>query len=77
MPSDFLMQIINRHTGEVVATWEPGSRVEADVVTHCLQIAKQRGIGFWRTEARVTAVLHAAWHEAIHALKSQVIALHH
>lgn len=72
MQSDFLLQVVNRHTGEVVSTWEPGGSVEANLVHSCVVAAKARGIGFWRTEAQVERALRAAWSDVLHALKSQV-----
>lgn len=72
MRSDFVLQIVNRHTGEIVRGFEPGSHVETDVVEELLTRIHGEGVGLFRTEATVDAVIRKAWGELLHALKSQV-----
>lgn len=75
MASDFLLQIVNRHTGDVVVSWEPGGRVETDIIASVLAVAKAQGVGFFATEAQVEAAIHSAWTATLHALKAQVTPL--
>lgn len=72
MQSDFSLQIVNRHTGEVVTTWEPGSPVEATLIQRVADVAVSKGVGFWRTEATVRGALIAAWFQVLTELKSQI-----
>jgi hypothetical protein len=73
MPSQFTLQVIDKYTGDVVLGFEPGSRVETDLVDDVLTRAKGEGIGLLRTEAAVEAALRRAWTETLLSLKTQVM----
>ena len=71
MPSRYLMQVVDRQTGEIVQ-FEPGQDVEIEFVEDCVANAVQHGVGFGRTSAQVATVLKQSIEEAIYALKLKV-----
>jgi hypothetical protein len=75
MASDFLLQVINRHTGVVVTTWEPGSHAETDMVEGVM--VRLGEVGVFRGREQVKAAVRAAWAEHLKALKSVVAPLSH
>lgn len=72
MPSDFLLQIIDRHTGEVVESLEPGSRIEVDIIDSVIGRMHAVGVGFLKSRASVEETTRQAWVDALMALKRQV-----
>ena len=72
MASDYVVQIVQKSTGKVVAGWAPGRGDEADLVSQISGRIVEKGIGFWRTEAHVMACVHDALDEWLHDLKKQV-----
>lgn len=73
MTSLYTMQIIDKSTGEVVRGFEPGSRVETDLIEEVLTRAKGDGIGYMKSALAVETTLRQAWNETLLALKSQVL----
>lgn len=73
MQSQYLLQIVERETGEVVKSWEPGSRIETELLTELSTRLSGRGIGLGRTTVHVLDDLKHAWAELLFELKSQVI----
>jgi hypothetical protein len=73
MPSRFYLQIVDKDTGEIVSSWEPGSRAETDVLAELSVRLSGRGVGWGRTTKHVMADLSHAWHALLHDLKSQVL----
>lgn len=70
--SDYVLQIRNRHTGEVVADIEPGSHVEIDIIDDVVERAAQKGIGWFKSAASTKKALRAAAEESILDLKRRV-----
>jgi len=71
MPSRFLMQIVDRETGDVVQ-WEPGLRVEQDFVDACVQRILSLGVGLGRTAKHVETDVRNGIEQAIFQLKARV-----
>jgi hypothetical protein len=70
--SQFLIQIVDKTTGEVVVGLEPGSRVETDLINEFVIRVKGIGVGMFKTEAAVEAASRQAWADLLMALKLQV-----
>ena len=71
MASRFLMQIIDRKTGEVVQ-FEPGKVVETDFVEDCVEQVVRLGVGLGRTSNHVAADVRQGLEDAIWSLKRRV-----
>lgn len=71
MRSEFLMQIVDRTTGEVVR-FEAGGRIETDLKADILARVSQQPTGVFRTEASVRQVVSDAVDAAFRALKRTV-----
>lgn len=71
MPSDFLIQIVHRNDGKIVA-WAPGLEVEKQLISELLSRVKLKGVGLMRTEAHVLADVRVALEELLYDLKRQV-----
>ena len=71
MASRYLIQIVDRQTGEV-ALFEPGLAVEADLITESVNNAVRVGIGFGRSSAQSAAAMRQGMEEALFALKAKV-----
>lgn len=69
--SQYLIQVINRKTGVVVA-WAPGLRVEKQFESELLDRVRAKGVGVGRTEAHVLVDVRDALRELLYDLKSQV-----
>lgn len=69
--SDFRLQIIDK-TGHVAHGWQPGDRVETELVTDLLARVKAKGVGVFRNEAHVLADVRAAFTEMIFDLKRRI-----
>lgn len=70
--SAFLLQVLHRPSGRVIATWPPGRDEERDFIADLCQRVKDKGVGIGRTEAHVIADVRAALEEQLFALKLQV-----
>jgi hypothetical protein len=68
MASRFLIQIVNKKTGNVVE-FEPGLRAEADFVESCVQSIVALGVGLTKTQAHVTADIRSGIQLAILEVK--------
>lgn len=71
MASRYLMQVVDRQTGEIVQ-FEPGQVVETDFVTDCVAQVVRLGVGLGRTSDHVAADVRQGIEEAILALKLKV-----
>ena len=71
MASEFLIQIVHKTDGKVVA-WAPGMEVEQEFITNLCNRLKGKGVGFFKTEAKVVAAAEEAIKELLFALKKQV-----
>lgn len=68
--SDYLLQIIHVKTHEVVKGWQPGDRVEVDLVEDlCERLKGNMGL---RTEAAILKAVRKSFAEMIHELKRRV-----
>lgn len=70
MESPFRICIVRADGGPVHL--HPGSHGERDLVETITQHVAAKGVGFFRTQARVEAAIAEGVAEAIHALKSEV-----
>jgi hypothetical protein len=70
--SEYLIQVVERESGRLVSSWEPGLRVEKSLITELLQRVKDKGVGLARTEAHVLEDVRTAFEELLHDLKSWV-----
>jgi hypothetical protein len=71
MPSKYLMQVLDRKTGEVVQ-FEPGLSVEREFVDDCVAKIVSLGVGFFRTSAHVEQDVRDGIEQVIHELKAKV-----
>lgn len=79
LESNFVIQVVNKSTGEVVE-WAPGRTVErrfiTELVNRTVTLAVAKGLGVFRTEAHVKASIQEAIDKAVselfHDLKSEV-----
>lgn len=71
MASRYLMQVIDRQTGEVVQ-FEPGRAIEAGFVDACVALSVRRDVGFGRTTRQVARAIRLGVEEAIEHLKLRV-----
>lgn len=71
MASRYLMQIVDRDTGDVVQ-FEPGTAIERDFVSDIVRKTSAKGVGLGRTTSHVVGDVRAAIEEAIFELKAQV-----
>lgn len=74
MASQFLLQIIDRATGDVVLGFEPGSRIETAVIDDLVQRVIGQGVGVMTTSASVERIMRAQWSALVTDLKLQVMA---
>lgn len=72
MASQYRIQVIDNFTGEPVATWEPGGKVETDLVEELVLRVRTKGVGVGRTAAHVEEDVRAALQELLYALKLRV-----
>lgn len=70
--SAYVLQVVHRGTGRVVATWPPGREAERDFIEDLCRRVREKGVGVLRTEAHVVADVRAALKEQLFALKLQV-----
>ena len=71
MASMFVMQIVDKRSGEVVQ-FEPGLSVEINFIDDCVTRILAKGVGVFRTQAHVAQDVRLGIEEAIHALKRKV-----
>lgn len=70
--SQFRLQIVDAKTGQVAKGWQPADRVEMDLVEDLCTRLKGRGIGMFRTEAKVLETVRGAFAEMLLELKRRV-----
>ena len=66
------MQIVHAVTGRVVTGWQPGDKVETDLVDDLVVRVKQKGVGIFKSEERVLDGVREAFQEMLLALKGRV-----
>lgn len=71
MASDYIIQVVQRSTGQVVE-WAPGQAVERDLVTELGSRVAAKGVGIARSTDHVVADVQAALKELLFDLKSDV-----
>jgi hypothetical protein len=71
MASRYLMQIVDRKTGDVVQ-FEPGQAAELEFVEDCVAKVVRLGVGLGRTSTQVSVAIRQGIEEAIHGLKRRV-----
>jgi len=69
--SDFLIQVVHRETGRVVA-WAPGMDVEKDFIRELGDRVAAKGVGMGRTTEHVVADVKEACAEMLYELKAMV-----
>jgi len=72
MASKFLLQIVEAKTGEVVAAWEPGLRIEKGLINDLSTRVAAKGVGVGRTTAHVVADIEDAFEDLLYELKRDV-----
>jgi len=70
--SDYRLQVVQASTGKVVKGWQPGDKVETDLVDELVDRAKAKGVGLFRSEARVLGGVREAFGEMLLDLKGRV-----
>lgn len=70
--SAFRLQIVDAKTGYVTKGWEPGGKVETDLVEELCGRLKGRGIGVFKTEAKVLEAVRAEFQAMLLDLKRRV-----
>ena len=69
--SDYRLQVIHVKTGKVAMGWQPGDKVELDLIDDL--IARLRGkVGFWKGEVAVLGAVREAFLELLLAIKGRV-----
>lgn len=69
--SDYALQIVNKASGQVVQSWEPGSVVEVDLIDElCKRVSTKAGLV--STKAAVCEHVQDALRELLWDLKSRV-----
>lgn len=71
MPSKYRLQIVDEG-GRVVVAWPPGGTAEQDFVSAIVAAIQARGVGWFRSEARVLGAIRGAVEETILAAKQGV-----
>lgn len=71
MASRFLLQVLDRKSGDVVQ-FEPGQRVESEFVTDCVNHIVRLGVGLGRTSAHVAQDVRQGIEEVMFELKAKI-----
>lgn len=69
--STFIIQVIDKHTGNVVE-WAPGLAVERQLVEDLCNRVASKGVGILRTTAHVVDDVKTSLEELLFELKSDV-----
>lgn len=72
MASQYLVQIVDKKTRQVVNSWQPGLQAELEFEAELLRRVQKMGVGVFRTEAHVLKDVQAAIRELLYELKSRV-----
>ena len=72
MESEYRIAVIQKSTGTVVASWEPGLKVEKDFEEEFAKRLEAKGVGVGKTAKHVIADAKAALKELLFDLKSMV-----
>ena len=67
----FLLRIVDVNDPETVVTLPAGGSLERELITVCTEAVVKRGVGLFRTEARVKQAIADGLTEAIRTLKRQ------
>ena len=71
--SDYLIQVIHRNGGHaVISRWAPGLKVEKDFEDELVARIRQKGVGWFKSEEKVTGAVALALKELLYDLKAQV-----
>lgn len=70
--SKYRIQILDTDTGEVVFSTLPGMAVERQLVAEIVNRSVAKGVGFFRTEAKVSKAIHEAITELLLEMKKDV-----
>ena len=68
--SDFLLQVVHRRSGKLVA-WDPGGPVEVDLVEDLSRRLLKKRVGAFTTRAQVVQVVEETLKELIMELKEK------
>ena len=71
MASRFLMQIVDRTTGDTVQ-FEPGLSVEVNFIDDCVTKIVSKGVGFTKTSSQVEAAIRDGIEQSILDLKKKI-----
>ena len=71
MPSQFLLQIIDRDSDQVIKL-EPGGRVEREIVADLTKRILDKPIGLFSTRTQVAKIVEDCFNELILELKKQI-----
>ena len=72
MTSRFRLQVIDGTNGHAIYGWQPGDRVETDLVNDLAARLITRRVGLFSTKAQVARALHEAFGEMLYELKRRV-----
>lgn len=70
--SDFLLQIVDKKTGEVHLWWEPRERTDLDLAEAICKGLEARGVGVFVTQATVLQAVREVLPVAVLDLKKRV-----
>lgn len=71
--SNYRMHIVDTRTGLVAKGWSPGDpKVELAFVEDLARRLKAKGVGIFKTEAKVLTAVESAWAELLHDLKARI-----
>lgn len=70
--SAYVLQVAEKGSGKVVASWPPGLEQERDLIAAIVSRVRARGVGVFRTEARVLEAVRDAIEQGVMDLKLQV-----
>ena len=71
--SDYRLQVIHvKRPHEVVHGWQPGDRVETDMVEELCARLEIKGVGWFHTNKQVLASVREAWAEMLLDFKGRV-----
>lgn len=71
MASQFLLQIVERNSGKVVAL-EPGGPVEVELVAELAKRLQEKRVGIFTTRAQVAKVVEDTLKDMIYELKKKI-----
>lgn len=72
MPSRYVLQVVEKGSGRIVASWPPGLREEQDVIAAIVDGVRAKGVGIFKTEAHVIEAVRSVVADALYQVKAQV-----